>query len=290
MQPVPSCDPGPLASLVVPDRAPSPTQGYQIIAAGAERYLALAAACAASLRLFDGTRPVQLVTDRPAAGLAARLRGLFDVVTLLPAGGLAGPVVKLLAYDCAVFDETMFVDADCLLLKRDIDRWWASLSAGYEVAVPGGWMQAGDWYGMDIADMCALAGTSRLVQMNSGALFFRRGPVAERMFATALALHARLGNFTGHLHRGTGAPDEPYFALAMGLLGLEPHPLRDGAGNSWMTATMNSLEVRIDTAAGTTALVKRHRTVSPSLCHFTGLYPRPLYDRLAAELLAAAGG
>lgn len=262
------------------------SQGYQIIATGAERYLIMAAACAASLRVFDGTRRIQLVTDRTPAELCGfRHHALFDDVTPVPADAGAGPIVKLRAYDCAIYDETMFVDADCLLLKRDIDHYWAKLSAGYEATLPGLWRSEGPWYGMDIADMCALAGISRLVQMNSGAFFFKRGMVAKEMFDTALELVDRLGNFTGHLH-GAGLADEPYLALAMGLLGLEPHPMRDEHCNSWMTATMNSLEVHVDAVSGQPALVKRHRTLSPSLCHFTNLFPNEAYKRVSEELLA----
>lgn len=263
-------------------------QGYQIIATGPERYLDLAAACAASLRIFDGTRPIQLVTDRTEEQFAAfRHHALFDDVTTVAADSMAGPIIKLWAYDCAIYDETMFVDADCLLLKRDIDRYWAVLSADYEATLPGHWREAGPWYDMDIADMCALTGIPRLVQMNSGTIFFKRGETGRKLFDTALELFERFGNFTGHLHGGLGAPDEPYLGLAMGALGLDPHPMRDDDCNSWMTATMNSLEVHADAVSGEPKLVKRHRVLSPSLCHFTNLFPRDVYHRVSADLLAA---
>jgi hypothetical protein len=263
------------------------TQGYQIIATGADRYLHMASACAASLRLFDGTRPVQLVTDRSEGDIAHR--SLFDVVTPCIAGAAdIGPMIKLHAHTHAVFDETMFVDADCLLLKRDIDRYWERLTAGYNFALPGLWRDSGEWYGMDIAAMCALAGIPRLVQMNSGTFYFKRSSNGAAVFEAAWELFDRLGNFTGHIHRGTGAPDEPFLALAMGKLRMDPFPMRDDAGNSWMTATMNSLEVQVDAHSGAPALVKRHRTLSPSLCHFTNLFPRETYLPLMDELLAMA--
>lgn len=267
-----------------------PIQGYQIIAVGPARYLALAAACAASLRLFDGTRPIQLVTDRDTAQLAESGYGhLFDDVTPAPTGpAVAGPIIKLQAYACAIYDETMFVDADCLLLKRDIDTYWSRLSADYAATLPGQWRSEGAWYGTDIAEMCRLAGIVRLVQMNSGTIYFKRGPVGQSLFTTAQDLFDRLGNFTRHIHGGTGAPDEPYLAMAMGVLGLDPHPMRDAQCNSWMTATMNSLEVHVDATSGHPALVKRHRTLSPSLCHFTNLFPRDAYERVAGELLMQA--
>ncbi|WP_162875420.1 hypothetical protein [Sphingomonas crusticola] len=266
-----------------------PTQGYQIIAIGPARYLDLAAACAASLRVFDGSRPIQLVTDRDDAALRDSGYGhLFDDFTPAPTDAPAGPIIKLHAYDCAIYDETMFVDADCLLLKRDIDTYWSRLSADYQATLPGHWRREGQWYGMDIAEMCRLARIARLVQMNSGTFYFKRGLIGKSLFDTARALFGRLGNFTRHIHGGTGAPDEPYLAMAMGMLGLDPHPMRDEQCNSWMTATMNSLEVHVDATSGRPALVKRHRTLSPSLCHFTNLFPREAYDRVARELLVMA--
>lgn len=261
-------------------------QGYQLIAIGPAHYLTLAAACAASLRYWDGTRPIQLVTDAPPEALAA-WPGLFDRVTR-PAIDpvLAGPLSKLRAFDLAPFDETMFVDADCLLLKSDMDRHWARLSAGYDMTISGEWRSEGIWYDRSIAAMCAAAGIDRLAQMNSGAIYFKRTDRAHAVFEEAKALTRRLGDLTGHDHRGLGLPDEPYLALAFGILGIEPHPLRDERCDTWMTATFNSSEVRLDAFSGKTALVKR-RTVSPSLCHFVGLFPRPLYDAIAADLLAA---
>ena len=256
------------------------TQGYQIAPAPREGLVVE--------RIFDGTRRIQLVTDRTVEELRSfRHHGLFDDITPIPVDAPAGPVVKLRSYQCAIYDETMFVDADCLLLKRDIDCYWAGLSAGYEATLPGQWKTEGEWYGMEIADMLALTGITRLVQMNSGAFFFKRGPVARKLFDTALDLLARYGNFTGHVHGGTGPSDEPYLALAMGALDLDPHPMRDEHCNTWMTATMNSLEVHVDSTSGKPALVKRHRTLSPSLCHFTNLFPNEAYYRVSNELLAA---
>lgn len=250
----------------------------------------MAAACAATLRMFDGTRPIQLVADRSAEVLASSdYSARFDHVA--PVTGevaTAGPIAKLHAFEHAMFDETMFVDADCLLLKRDIGIYWSRLSKGYDLILPGLWQDRGDWYGMAIADMCRLAGIDRLVQMNSGAFFFKRTAAAKTVFDTARALLNRLANFTAHVYRGTGAPDEPFFALAMGILGVEPFPTRDDHCDSWMTATMNSLEVHADATSGRPQLVRRHRKLSPSLCHFTSLFPREIYDWVARDLLAAA--
>jgi hypothetical protein len=264
-------------------------QGYQIIATGADRYLEMATACAASLRLFDGRRAVQLVTDRKAEAIARR--DLFDVITPVDADATSlGPLVKLHSHRHSVFEETMFVDADCLLLKHDIDHRWSVLARDYAFATPGLWSDEGEWYGMDVAAMCAIAGTQRLVRMNSGTFYYRNSAAGHAVLDTAWTLFEELGNFTGHIHRGAGAPDEPFLALAMGRLGVDPFPMRDADCSSWMTATMNSLEVHADATSGAPRLVKHHRTLSPSLCHFTGLFPRDVYHRVAGDLIARSAG
>lgn len=261
------------------------TQGYQLIAMGDARYLAMAEACAASIRHWDGKRPIQLVTDRAEA---APRPGLFDHVTPLPPDpGFAGPAVKLRIAEAAIFAETMFVDADCLMLKADIDRHWAMLAEGPAIGIAGHWRTAGDWYGMDIAEMCRLGDVGRLAQHNSGAIYVRTGAEAAAFFATARALLAGLGNFTGLVHYGIGPSDEPYLALAMARHGIDPRPMRlaDDPEAAWMIATINGRDFALDPWSGHPRFIRR-RSVSPTLCHFVGLSPRADYERLAKAYLA----
>ena len=113
------------------------SQGYQLIATGPEKYLALAANCAASIKHWDPNRKIQLLTDASAEQLT-QYDGLFDDITLYtPDSEFLGPMIKLKMFDYAIYDETMFVDADCLFLKVDIDNYWDKLSAEYDVTVPG---------------------------------------------------------------------------------------------------------------------------------------------------------
>lgn len=263
-------------------------QGYQLIATGAEKYLDLARNCAASLKTWDAQRPVQLVTDRTGL-LRAADQQLFDIVTPYnPVEAYAGPMVKMLAPEYAVFEEVMFVDADCLLVKSDIDSYWSQLSTGPSVAIPGSWRSSGDWYGMSIATMCELACVPRLVQMNSGVIYFRRDVDAKRFFSEACALYAQLGNFTQHSHRALGPPDEPYLALAYGRLGWDPFPVAHDDGNAWMLSTIGSSEHEVDAIKGEISMLKGQR-LSPTLCHFVGLQPAALYAELAAYFHSQRG-
>ena len=96
-----------------------PSQGYQIIATGAERYLTMASACAASLRLFDGTRPIQLVTDRTVEALADHpYRGLFDDITRIADGATRGEALDPAAASAIkVFGTEFYLEAFRLLME-----------------------------------------------------------------------------------------------------------------------------------------------------------------------------
>ncbi len=264
------------------------TEGYQLFATGKERYLELARNCARSLKHWDHSRPVQLVTDLRHC-LQLPDTQLFDVVTSFsPREGYSGPLTKLQMLDHASFDCTMFVDADCLLLKPDIDRWWRQGRAGPGVAIAGNRRGKGPWYGMAIEEMCALAGVDTLVQMNSGAVYFQRGQVAEQFFGQAHQLYADLGNFTQHNHRLSGPPDEPYLALAMTRAGIAPVPVFAADGAAWMLSTVRSSAHALDAFDGQPRLTK-DRELSPSICHFVGLQPADLYQRLVAQFCESAG-
>ncbi|MBZ2163621.1 hypothetical protein [Alteromonas stellipolaris] len=263
------------------------SQGYQLIATGPEKYLELAVRCAASIKHWDPRRRIQLLTDATSEQLA-QYKELFDDITPYEnEHEFLGPMIKLQMFDYAIYSETMFVDADCLILKGDMDLYWDSLSESYDVAVPGEWKSDGEWYGMEISDMCKLAKIDKLVKMNSGVLYFRKNEVAESFFNTAKGLFRNLGNFANHIHRGLGPADEPYLALAFGVNGLNPFPIHDDKGNGWMISTIGSSEHNMDAFSGSPSFVKGGM-ISPTISHFIGLSPLPIYEKLCNQFLSAA--
>jgi hypothetical protein len=260
-------------------------QGYQLMAVGQQKYIDIAIHCAASLRYYDQSRPIQLVTDRSAAALGLYAE-LFDVISPYVANErFKGPMIKVQAYEYAVFDETIFVDADCLLMKGDMDAYWNRLSQDYDVTVPGNWRSKGPWYGMQIEDMCRLADVSRLVQMNSGSFYFKKSAKAKLFFDTAIELENTLGNFTNHIHRGIGPSDEPLLAVTFGKLNFEPFEVLSSDHSGWMVSTIKGNDYSLGAFGGVPAFSKGERVVSPSLVHFVGLEPYALYLHLSREFL-----
>lgn len=97
-------------------------QGYITLATGSRFYLELAMNLLLSLKLNDPTRQVCVVTDR-SMNVPENYMKLIDKIAYLDAKPrFHGCLNKLRVNEISPFDETMFVDSDCILLKDDMDR------------------------------------------------------------------------------------------------------------------------------------------------------------------------
>lgn len=258
-------------------------QGYLLLAFGAKKYLDMAYVCALSIRHYDRERPIQLVTDVDVGALDYGHR-VFDLISTIDVPRAAcGPMLKLEAYRYSAFAETLFIDTDCFVLKSRIRRIWEDLSEDYEFGIPGEVKKSGTWYDMPIAEMCRAAEIVSLVQINSGAFFFKRGQVAESVFAEAKQFHDTLGNVTGLLHYGTTPSDEPFLAMALGKIGIVPMPVIDEMGQALMLTTINGREFELDAFSGFPHFRKGKTLAYPTIVHFPGVAPREIYLSLAEK-------
>jgi hypothetical protein len=272
------------------------TEGYLLLATGAPKYLDMARNLAASIRVMDGTRRICLVHDGQAQRVPADSR-LFDDETLLPDDSrYPGFMKKIQLFETSPYERTMFVDADCLLVKRDVDRHW-HIARPFPFAITGGRRTSGEWKGADVADLLRQENAPYLVQMNSGVFCFDKSPEAAAFFQGLNDFYLRRRAHLGvGLHRGRAAQtDEIYIGLWMGLNGLDSVGGRDDE-NSWMVSTWRAFWMRIDPKAGISVLRKpRHSIagipnpiggwdrISPTFVHFVGLKPPRLYQRLATH-------
>ena len=92
-------------------------RGFVTIATGNERYYIIAKNLLDSYRFHAGGYPFAIICDRENEYTAA-----FDKAVLMknPSNSYMD---KLRLFDHLPFDETIFIDADCLIYG-DIDRWW----------------------------------------------------------------------------------------------------------------------------------------------------------------------
>lgn len=269
-------------------------QGYLTVAMDQDRYVTMAVNLARSLRHFDKSRPVCLVYN-DKVNLDADAKGAFThFVKLQPQDDYLGCMNKIRLDQASPFDETMYIDSDCLLVKGDIDRHWNRMHAGF-FSMTGEKRRSGYWNRMDIAKTCEMFSIDYVVQMNSGVFYFKRGEETSRFFDRLRSLYTNHRDDLSNIHQGRKGQyaDEPFFGVAMGEFGISPLAGTPEEG-SLMVTTWRAKNCdfrpeiefsRIDKPAsywfGNRLLPKQWVSHSPTIAHFISLKPRPIYERTA---------
>jgi hypothetical protein len=268
-------------------------QGYLTIALGSDRYVEMAVNLAASLRHFDKSRPICLVHDDKVT-IPEDARKLFThFVKLETRDDYVGCMNKILLDEVSPFEETMYIDADCLLVKDDIDRHWKALSRNY-FGMTGDKRHTGQWNNLNIDSARQRFSIPHVVQMNSGVFYFRRGEESARFFSRLRALYRDHRDELSNIHQGrkNQYADEPFFGIAMAEFGIEPLQGEPGQG-SLMVTTWRARNCsfrpdiqysRIDKPKafwfGISLLPKGWVQHSPTIAHFIALKPRSVYDKI----------
>lgn len=279
------------------------TEGYLLLASGPARFAQMARNAAASLRVMDPARRICLVHDQfyQPEGVDAQL---FDDYSLLPDHPFyPGFMNKIRLHGASPYRRTMFVDADCLLVKPDIDTYWQA-AAQRPFGITGRRQTRGEWKGSEVSRLLDQEDAPYLVRMNSGVFCFDDTPDSAAFFEGLNDFYRRRHHALGvGLHRGKPAQtDEIYIGLWMGLCGMDScvsHVGRD----RWMNSTWRAFGLAVDPVAGTSRLCKPTRsiagipnpiagweTLSPSLVHFVGLKPAGAYARLSQHYMQAVSG
>jgi len=274
------------------------SEGYVTLATGAQRYFDMAAMFALSARVNDPGRAVCLVTDESST-VPEYADLIFDVVVKMKSSPLhVGCANKIRLHQVAPFQRNMYVDADCLLVKREIDGIWKK-ARGTSFTMTGDKRTSGKWNQLDIAWACNRFEVPYVVQMNSGVFYWERGDASRDFFAHVERLFDHHRDEISNIHQGRAGQyaDEPLFGLAMGKFGIAPFE-EPRSGGSWMVTTWRARGCRFDVFSGESFLRKpasfrlfgrlwpdRWVEHSPIVAHFIGLKPRRLYRDQCARLL-----
>jgi hypothetical protein len=275
-------------------------EGYLILATGPVEYADMARNLAASLRVMDPARSICLVHDQAFAPTGQDTQ-LFDHFSLLSEDPrFAGVMNKLRLFPASPYERTMYVDADCLLIKSDIDVYW-DMARAHPFAITGAKRTQGKWKGVDVAELLRQERAPYLVQMNAGVFCFDKSAAAADLFAGLNDFYLRRMDHLGvGLHHGKQTQnDEIYIGLWMGLNGLEGCGGGFG-GNTWMASTWGAFGMTLKPERGVSVIRKLNRSIlgrpnpiggwarlSPSFVHFIRLRPRRKYNRLAAYFHAS---
>lgn len=271
-------------------------QGYITLATGSHFYLELAMNLVLSLKLNDPSRSVCMVTDTTIEIPSDYLKFIDKIAHLEPKAGFHGCLNKLRMNELSPFDETMFVDSDCILLKNDMDRQWKKIqSSGF--SSPGAKVTAGQWYGFDIAQVVKKLDIEYMRTLNSGVFYFRKGDESDLFFATALDLVEHHKDLLGTFHRNKlQLADEPFIGAALGKLKI-PTVSYDPAEGSIQVTTINASNINFDPFSQTSHITRHsdyrllgrffprtHIKHSPSFAHFVKLKPKAVYQRISDQL------
>lgn len=158
------------------------TRGYLTVAARDPHYLEMAVDMALSLREHTAL-PIALAADDVLAGIAhGRYAAVFDEIALIPPRFRSGRSLKYGSAEASPFEETAFVDADCMVLGN-IDDVFSALEST-DMAMTGEQLTGSDevhHHGFSTSYLIRRFGLPRYLKTNSGFFCFRRSAALEIM-------------------------------------------------------------------------------------------------------------
>ena len=177
--------PAPAARVVgeaAPSAVASARRGYMTMAVRSEHYLEMAVDMALSLREHTALPVAIAVDDLLGPVVSARYAGVFDSVVAVPPRFLDGRALKYGSAEASPFEETIFVDADCIVLGS-LDHL-ADALVQHDFAMLGEQLTTDDdqtHHGFSTRALMTRFGLDRYLKTNSGLFCFRKPAAIEIM-------------------------------------------------------------------------------------------------------------
>jgi len=270
-------------------------QGYIIIATHRQLYVDLALNLALSIKLKD-KRPVALMHN-DLVSIPDSYKPFFDwVIRMKEEDIFIGTENKIYLFKYSPFQETMFIDGDCLLMKKGINFIWKKLDEhhftvyGHKVTegtYGRSWLRNG---GVDINHIIKKFNIPYVVSCNGGLIYFDKSETAAKAFRVFNELHkaAREGSLPDIelMDREPGQyAEEILLQITMGMLRLEPFPIIVNSlfrNYQWFCAAQYALDYKMDVMKG----ICRYRFKgashyeSPIIAHFCRLRPHKVHTEI----------
>lgn len=204
----------------------SGARGYQTMAVGRVRFLEMAVDMTLSLRAHTSL-PVALAADE---GLAAYTRTryphVFDELLVVPQRFLDGRARKFGVAEASPWEETMFVDADCIVLDS-LEYLWSALEYS-DLAMVGAQLSRvydENHHGFSTRWLMERFDLDRYMKTNSGLFCYRRSAALEIMDECLdCFLHEARPRLRRQLLRGRWLGDEIVFGIVGGRRRLRTFP------------------------------------------------------------------
>lgn len=194
----------------MPEATVAGTRGFLTMAHGKPAFIEMAINLGRSLKLFDPGIPRAIVTDAldyPGLG------EIFDHIVPISWAYGRDNAQKTHLIDYSPFDETVFLDSDCLAFAS-IAHYFTEFGPAH-FGTQGVWKSEGKfWY--DIATICRQFGLEKVATFNGGLYYYRKTPQARQVFTDAQYFASIYQEqLRAHATKPT-VSDEVCFSLAMG--------------------------------------------------------------------------
>ena len=237
------------------------TFGFIAMAYGDERYFRQVENMALSLKRHMPNFPLAIVTDRQIAD------PLFDIVIPMKPFLQAGVVHKLDLYDYSPFQETLFIDSDCIV-TRPFPAELAAIRAYEFTPVVSRHLYRGEidpWIVDLTAALDQINGAS-FPKYNGGVYFFKKCKFAQQIFERAKALCDET-TLLGIKDFDKGGPNDETL-IGLTLAELHVPQLYDDRGALMRTPVGIIGKLHVDALGGGCSFNKGGDLVSPAICHF----------------------
>ena len=199
-------------------------RGFITIATGNEEYFCLAANLLKSYRYFAKERlPFGILCDH-----RNKYTALFDDVIIFPEGACNSYLDKLKMGDLLPYEETIFIDADCLAYG-DLNKLFTCFKEADDFSCFGRVLPLDDKTGwFEYENLGSLQDkVSYIVGLHGGIYYMRISEKEKAVFETARELIPDYYRF--HFKGKFNTPgDEPLIALSMALNNIKPTKYKDG--------------------------------------------------------------
>lgn len=260
------------------------SRGIITLAHGRERFVEQARSLGHSLQVHAPDLPRTLITDSTNREI---WKQFTDVIPYRQEYG-SGVRQKVFLDRYSPYDETLFIDSDCLVLGN-LDAFWLAFGDQY-FGVPGfRYLNKGckDPY-LDVDHVLETLHLTKIPKFNGGTYYFTRAPKATDFFTTAREVLDKWRMLRLSEFRRNGPGDEAVYAIAMAIHNLCPTSM--GSGGMWTLVNYKG-PLLLNALRGTCSFEKEGMKLAPEIIHFPGEYVYSfVYARERAKLRARVEG
>jgi hypothetical protein len=236
-------------------------KGYLTLAFGKLEYIELAKNLYKSYKIAGNKLPFAIATDSEDRELAL----LFDYVIKMNPTKDNNYSEKLNIYQYSPFEETVFIDSDCLIVKN-IDFIWELLGINDVSAVKSFPERPNHFFSSKIVK--EKYGVTFQPVLNGGVYFFKKNETAKAIFEKAKSFISEydkleMPRLNGRLN------EEPLIALALGTENI--HPVES---KRIMFCTPGQSNFKLDLLQNKCSFLKYGVKVQPAIMHFAMRYTK----------------